>query len=210
MLAMGLICKPRSILPLLIFLLTYTSGEVSLGKSPAKVFPPDSVGILKLSMPTSKSMTRADVYFWMPASTKQISAVIVLAPELNGNGKKLIDPSWREFASRQNVALSALSFASDKNATETSYSNARSGSGELLQDGITWIVGDTKASSIPILIYGFSAGARFTASFVESYPERRTCNPRIQQKVINLITIRDNDVILLFLLVQFLYQLYQL
>jgi len=134
-------------------------------------------GIVKLTLPTSEAIERADLYFWTPAfEDAQPAALLVLAPGRNGNGRRLVArPEWQSFARRHRLVLCGLSFASDRTFEERSYSNAHSGSGALLLAGIEAMdppgAGDS-AADLPLLLYGFSAGARFTASFIEAHSER--------------------------------------
>lgn len=66
--------------------------------------------------------------------------------------------------------LVGLSFASETTALhgETGYYYAGKGSGKLLLDALDRLTG----KPLPVLLYGFSGGAHFTARFVEWKPER--------------------------------------
>jgi pimeloyl-ACP methyl ester carboxylesterase len=97
--------------------------------------------------------------------------VLVLAASWNSRGDVLIvRPEWQEFATKNNLGLVGLSFASEKEALMdgTGYYYASRGSGKLLLEGIERIYGEP----LPILIYGFSGGAQFTTRLVEWAPER--------------------------------------
>lgn len=125
--------------------------------------------IRKFTLKPAANMHRADLYVWNPVA--QPAGVLVLIPGTNGNGERMVrDLSWQEFARRHNLALMGVSFASDLARLEQGkgYYFASQGSGGLLLEGIQ------KAFSrdLPILLFGFSAGAHFTSRFVEWKPER--------------------------------------
>lgn len=115
------------------------------------------------------SMTRADLYY--VKTVRNPKAVLVLCPGYNGNGEGLVNnPTWQEFAKKQDLGLIGLSFASEMKDiyNDKGYYYASNGSGKLLLDGIKKVFGH----DLPILIYGFSGGAHFTSRFVEWKPER--------------------------------------
>lgn len=123
--------------------------------------------ISRLSLPTNEFIQRADFYYVKPSGTPK--AVLVLCPGKNGNGEGWIkDAVWAKFAAEHDLLLAGLSFASKSNYPLPCYSDARTVSGELVLEGIKQAGGE----GLPILMYGFSAGARFTASFVERYPDK--------------------------------------
>lgn len=138
---------------------------------------PDSAGIVKLEFPPTPAIERADLNFRAPisecSSAYEPKGILILVPGRNGNGRDLIiRDEWTHFADTHHLALCGLSFSSPKDRIEDSYSNAHSGSGDLLLAGLTQFLGQEKAQTLPLLIYGFSAGARFTASFVDAHPDR--------------------------------------
>jgi pimeloyl-ACP methyl ester carboxylesterase len=114
-------------------------------------------------------MTRADIYCLK--TQREPAAVLVLCPGLNGNGKTYLSaPQWTAYAERLNLGLAGLSFASDVDDLKTGsgYYYASKGSGKLLLDGIRAYY----KKDMPLLLYGFSGGAHFTARFAEWSPER--------------------------------------
>lgn len=131
-------------------------------------------GLTKISFPTTETLERADLYFRDALDPDvEPAAILILAPGRNGNGLKLINrPEWIEFARKNQILLCGLSFASQKKFTTECYSNADSGSADLLISGIEEISRKRSFAEIPLICYGFSAGARFVASFVESNPHR--------------------------------------
>ncbi|MAS97177.1 MAG: hypothetical protein CMO55_28640 [Verrucomicrobiales bacterium] len=131
-------------------------------------------GIHQVSFPSSATIDRADLYFWCPAGAEnRVRAVMVISPGRNGNGLPFLNRAeWREFASINNLALCALSFSSKKKFVDQSYSNANSGSGKMVTQGIDAYLSSIGKDPLPLLMYGFSAGARFTASYVEENSDR--------------------------------------
>lgn len=154
-------------------------------KSPIAIpSEPDAQGIALITLPTSETIERADLYFREPhlpddAAAKghqpTYRAILVLVPGRNGNGRNLIArEDWQTFADENHLLLCGVSFASDNRFVETSYSNAQSGSGEMILTAIDHFVASKqpRQQKLPIYLFGFSAGARFTASFVDLYPQR--------------------------------------
>jgi len=122
-----------------------------------------------LPLAPAPNMIRADLYYVKPAGNPK--AALVLAPGCNGDGKTLVyDPVWQKFAQEHDLCLVGLSFASNSSDLRDGrgYYYAAQGSGKLLLDGIRRILGQ----DVPLLLYGFSGGAHFTARFVEWQPQR--------------------------------------
>ena len=122
-----------------------------------------------LPLEPALGMTRADLYHVI--TVRNPKAVLVLCPGCNGNGEGLVNnPTWQEFAKKQNLVLVGLSFASEMEDIHNGkgYYYVSNGSGKILLDGIKKVFGH----DLPILIYGFSGGAHFTSRFVEWKPER--------------------------------------
>lgn len=123
----------------------------------------------RLSLEPSPGMTRADLYY--VKTVRNPKSVLVLCPGCNGNGEGLVNnPTWQEFAKKQNLGLVGLSFASEMKDihNDQGYYYASNGSGKLLLNGINKLFG----RDLPVLLYGFSGGAHFTSRFVEWKPER--------------------------------------
>jgi len=124
---------------------------------------------VRLSLEPALGMARADLYH--VKTVRNPKAVLVLCPGCNGNGEGLVNnPTWQEFAKKQNLVLVGISFASEMEDIHNGkgYYYASNGSGKILLDGIKKVFGH----DLPILIYGFSGGAHFTSRFVEWKPER--------------------------------------
>lgn len=116
------------------------------------------------------NMTRAELVVVMHTNPV---ATLVLAPGCNGDGEKLVmDTNCLKFAEEKRLILVGLSFASEIKSLHdgTGYYYAKNGSGKLLLDTLDRL---TK-KKLPVLLYGFSGGAHFTARFAEWSPERVT------------------------------------
>jgi pimeloyl-ACP methyl ester carboxylesterase len=113
-------------------------------------------------------MTRAELA--VVAHTNPV-AVLVLAPGANGDGEAFVaDAKWEKFAEEKGLMLVGLSFASKMDAfhDDTGYYYAAKGSGQLLLDALDRLTG----KPLPVVLYGISGGAHFTARFAEWKPER--------------------------------------
>ncbi|MDR1191169.1 MAG: hypothetical protein LBK60_05810 [Verrucomicrobiales bacterium] len=125
----------------------------------------------KISVPPPVNLERADLYAWR--TDYQPVAVLVLCPGFNGNGKDLLhDEQWRKFAKEHRLGLAGLSFASNPELFRLGrgYYYAGQGSGDALLACVKKAYG----KNLPLLLYGFSGGAHFTARFAEWQPARVT------------------------------------
>lgn len=123
---------------------------------------------VRYSLVPVPGMTRAEL---VVVAHQNPAAVLVLAPGANGDGEALVmDAGWRRFAEEQRLMLVGLSFASEMDTIYdgTGYYYAAKGSGKLLLDAVDRLAG----KRLPILLYGFSGGAHFTARFAEWKPGR--------------------------------------
>lgn len=122
--------------------------------------------IAELSLPPVAGMTRADIFYLKSDDIKEPKAILILCPGCNGNGKGYVaNPVWQSYAKKMNLGLVGLSFASETAELKEGegYYYANQGSGQLLLDGLKKIYG----KDLPILLYGISGGAHFTARFTE-------------------------------------------
>ena len=126
--------------------------------------------IQKISLPLPEDMMRADLYT-INLSNEPV-AVLVLCPGANGNGRFFLEQEpWIQFAKSHNIGIIGMSFASDNkflNDQGRGYYYASKGSGKALIDGIRKIFD----ADLPILLFGFSAGAHFSSRFAEWQPDR--------------------------------------
>ncbi len=127
--------------------------------------------IEKISLPLIPDVQRADIY--VLKITEDPIGVLVLCPGCNGNGKEWIqDPLWQQFARDHNLDLIGISFASPVSLLTSGrgYYYPEQGSGRLLLDGVA----QAFHQELPLILYGFSGGAHFTAGFTDWKPERVT------------------------------------
>lgn len=129
-----------------------------------------SAEVKKVELIPTEEMTRAEAFLWKP--TGEISAVLIYCPGHNGVGRWFAENrEWQEFAQANKIALCGLSFASEYDkytAQWKGYSHAERGAGDL----ILGLIDVEFGRDVPIFIYGYSAGARLTASFVNWRPDR--------------------------------------
>lgn len=129
-------------------------------------------GVVKSKLKPTEEMYRADIYLWKPDKV-DVRGVLLYCPGHNGNGKKFAERlDWQKFAQQQGLAICAISFASHYDrytAQWKGYSHAERGSGDLIFD---FIEKSFPKQSLPVFVYGYSAGARLTASIVAWKPDR--------------------------------------
>ena len=126
----------------------------------------------KGSLPFSEPLKRADLYFPPKAdSDAQVDVVLLFLPGRNKHEPDLLDRSeWQAFAAENQIGLCVASFAEGKSwSLENTYSVADNGTGEQLLSAIEERYGNPE---IKLLVYGYSAGARWASTIAEYAPER--------------------------------------
>lgn len=123
-----------------------------------------------IDLGTSKELHRATIHYISLNTDQSPQAALILCPGANGDGAKLINEGWIDYAQKTNLGLVSISFTSDERLLRAGggYYYPTSGSGEKLLEGINQIYG----RDLPVLLYGFSGGAHFVSRFVEHYPEK--------------------------------------
>lgn len=127
--------------------------------------------VKKYTFPLPPGVIRADVY--MTTTVRTPRAVLVLCPGRNGSGEGWVrQKAWQDFAKVNRLGMIGISFASADSVLDQwqGYTMAAHGSGQVLLDAVCKIYG----RDLPILLFGFSAGAVFTNEFVGWKPERVT------------------------------------
>jgi len=125
--------------------------------------------VQRFSFPVAPEMGRADVY--VTITVPMPKAILVLCPGRNGSAEEWMkQKEWLDFAKGNELGLVGISFASPDSAIPDAhgYWFAAQGSGQLLLNALHKIYG----RDLPILLYGFSAGAVFTNQFVDWKPDR--------------------------------------
>lgn len=122
----------------------------------------------KICLPTSEWIQRADLYFRKTSAEAQ--AWLLLCPGRNGNGEGLLnDKGWLTFANEHKLLMCGVSFASSRrDDLPGRYTEVQQGSGDLILKSMDRYAG----KQLPMLVVGFSAGARFTTNWVAWKPDR--------------------------------------
>ena len=115
----------------------------------------------KISLPVSDWIQRADLYF--AKTSPEPKGWLLLCPGRNGNGELWVkDKAWFSFAAKHDLWVCGLSFASNRKDDELGrYTLVDQGSGDAVLSQCRQIAG----KELPFVVFGFSAGARFTANF---------------------------------------------
>jgi len=130
------------------------------------------------SIPSGKNFEKAAFSLWFPDNYKTIRGIILLVPGSNSDGRSLVkEASWQELAMKYNFALIGCYFTDkphvDMNVEE--YANAKDGSGQALLDCMAKFAVQTgfhELITIPVVLWGHSAGGEFNYEFVCWKPER--------------------------------------
>ena len=117
---------------------------------------------------TSPTVIRTAFDFLVPERPK---AVLVLVPGANGDGSKYLnETNWTGFAEKKGWAVVSPTFVSPDELLKrnSGYYDMSSGSDGMLISALK----EMGLDSLPIYIFGFSGGARFTAAFAIAHPFR--------------------------------------
>lgn len=130
------------------------------------------------TMAPGPNFDKADFRFWLPQDSGPVRAVVVLVPGSNGDGRPMADDAfWQAFATKQKAALIGCRFTDkphDQSFIED-YVNVSQGSGQALLDVLVKFAARTshpEVASVPLLMWGMSAGGQFNYEFVAWKPER--------------------------------------
>lgn len=127
---------------------------------------------------TDNSMNpKLHYYYYIPSSllqNKNLSyPLIVAVPGISGGGKGFVTQEMKDFAQKEGFGIVAPTFLADKNLwwdTQTCYTYPAAWSG----DAMIKIVKDLKPKGFKyskLYLFGFSAGAHFSAMFSLIHPE---------------------------------------
>jgi len=129
-------------------------------------------------LPPGANFEKAEFRFWLPNGASAVRAVVVLVPGSNGDGRPMAaDVFWQEFAVKHQLALIACRFTDkphDQSFIED-YVNVSRGSGQALLDALARFAERSRhpeIASVPLLLWGMSAGGQFNYEFVAWKPER--------------------------------------
>ncbi len=122
---------------------------------------------------TSHSM---DVPFrsWQAEGAKAGTGVLVLVPGYNGDGEKMLDARWKEFAAKNSLVLLAPTFHAEgkENNEGKGYYYPEQGSGEVMEKALAEVKRRTGVATDQVLFFGFSAGAHYVHRFALWRPQR--------------------------------------
>ena len=114
--------------------------------------------------------TKAAYHFWCPAYDRPVRAVLSLTPGFNGDGRGMAgDKAWQAFARKHDMAIVA-SFLQGPD-----YHNAKGGTGGALLEAVRDFAkqaGRPEIATVPLVLWGHSAGGQFDYNFVLWKPER--------------------------------------
>jgi dienelactone hydrolase len=129
-------------------------------------------------IPPGRNFDKAEFRFWLPENSGPVRAVVVLVPGSNGDGRPMAeDQFWQEFATKQKTALVACRFTDKPHdqAFIEDYVNVSQGSGQALLDALAAFAARSnhpEVATVPLLLWGMSAGGQFNYEFVAWKPDR--------------------------------------
>lgn len=164
------------------------------------------------SIPSGKNFDKACFRLWCPDKYKNIKGIIVLVPGSNGDGRSLVEEIfWQQLAQKHQFGLLGCYFT-DKphdDMNVEAYANAKQGSGQALEDAVKKLAiqsGITLLPTVPLVLWGHSAGGQFNYEFVCWRPQRvlafvvnkggfyyTALAPKAAREVPGIIFIGEND-----------------
>lgn len=130
------------------------------------------------SIPSGANFDKAQFRLWTPPTKAKLRGLLVLVPGSNGDGRAMAqDTVWQAFAAKNNLAIVACRFTDkphDQGYIED-YVNVSHGSGQALLDAIDHFAsrsGHAELSSLPMLLWGMSAGGQFDYEMAVWKPEK--------------------------------------
>lgn len=133
---------------------------------------------LEEASPPGENYAIADYRFWSPPAVPTVRALLVLVPGSNGDGRAMAeDTVWQQFATRNKLAIIACHFKDkphDQNFIED-YVQVSHGTGQALLDAVAKLAtrsNHPELTSVPMLLWGMSAGGQFDYEFAAWKPER--------------------------------------
>lgn len=130
------------------------------------------------SIPSGANFDTAQFRLWTPHTNDKLRAVLVLVPGSNGDGRNMAqDTVWQAYASKNKLAIVACRFTDKKHDQGyiEDYVNVSHGSGQALLDAINHFAarsGHGEIASIPLLLWGMSAGGQFDYEMAVWKPQR--------------------------------------
>src|SRR5262249_22556407 len=130
------------------------------------------------TVPPGNNYDKAEFRLWLPIDVPTVQAALILVPGSNGDGRPMADDAvWQEFATKNKLALVGVRFT-DKPHEQSfieHYVNVSQGSGQALLaalDRFAERVKHPELTTVPLLLWGMSAGGEFNYEFVAWKPDR--------------------------------------
>jgi dienelactone hydrolase len=141
-------------------------------------FPAAAASAIDETLPPGNNYDKAEFRLWIPEGNGVLRAAVILVPGSNGDGRpQAEDAEWQAFATGHRLALIGCRFTDkphDQNFIEE-YVNVSHGSGQALETALRSLGERSRhpeLASIPLLLWGMSAGGEFNYEFVAWKPDR--------------------------------------
>ena len=126
-------------------------------------------GVVHIDLAPSTNAVAASLDYLPTGAGGRLRGILVLVPGGDGHGVDMLgERPWADFARFHGFILCTLTFASKAggDADEGACYDALAGSGETASIALRRL----GAGRVPVFMYGFSGGARFTVGFAEHCP----------------------------------------
>lgn len=130
------------------------------------------------SRPSGANYDKAEFRLWLPDAAGPVRALAILVPGSNGDGRAQVDdPFWQTFAATEHVGLVGVRIT-DKQHDQMfieHYVDVSKGSGQALLDALASLAQASQhaeVATVPLLLWGMSAGGEFNYEFAAWKPER--------------------------------------
>ena len=130
---------------------------------------------IRIAATPNTSYAKAEFRLWVPESTENLNAILVLTPGFNCTGITLADDvSWQQFAQQENIALVGVTYEDNPNVSGYYYNSPEETGGALIK-AIDKICENNNLNNIvqlPLVLCGHSAGGCCSYNFTTYKPER--------------------------------------
>jgi len=118
---------------------------------------------------------KAAFRLWIDDHIEQVNGIVCVALGINGDSRPEVDESvWRDFARKHRLGIVGVFLRSPNNAI-IQYARAERGSGAALIASLAALAeksGHPEVATVPLLMWGHSAGGMFNFGFANYAPER--------------------------------------
>lgn len=130
------------------------------------------------SAPPGANYDKAEFRLWLPDGAGPLEALVILVPGSNGEGRTMVDnPFWQAFAVKHRLGLVGCHLT-DKPHDQPfieEYVDVSKGSGQAFLDSLVALgakAGHPEIGTLPLMLWGMSAGGEFDYEFAVWKPER--------------------------------------